>query len=226
MNERYVYEIVDLSKEVQGPKTTLTILQDISFKVAREGSLAIVGASGSGKTTLLHLMGGLDSQTRGKIFFNNRDLSTFSATEKASFRNKKVGFVFQFHHLLPEFNTLENVAMPCLIQGRSRKEVQKRAREMLELVGLQDQAKQPVSTLSGGERQLTAIARALVQKPEVILADEPTGNLDAENQKRVGSLLVRLNRVLRTTLVVVTHNLELAELMQDRIQLRAGEVLQ
>ncbi|MCF8038703.1 MAG: ABC transporter ATP-binding protein [Desulfohalobiaceae bacterium] len=225
MSEQCVYEIVDLSKEVQGPKTTLTILQDISFKVAREGSLAIVGASGSGKTTLLHLMGGLDSQTRGRIFFNNRDLSTFSATEKANFRNKKVGFVFQFHHLLPEFNTLENVAMPCLIQGRSKKEVQKRAREMLELVGLQDQEKQPVSTLSGGERQLTAIARALVQKPEVILADEPTGNLDAENQKRVGSLLVRLNRVLRTTLVVVTHNLELAELMQDRIQLRAGEVL-
>lgn len=225
MNEQSVYEIMDLSKEVQGPKTTLTILQDISFKVAREGSLAIVGASGSGKTTLLHLMGGLDSQTRGKIFFNNRDLSTFSATEKANFRNRKVGFVFQFHHLLPEFNTLENVAMPCYIQGRSKKEVQKRAREMLELVGLQDQEKQPVSTLSGGERQLTAIARALVQKPEVILADEPTGNLDAENQKRVGSLLVRLNRVLRTTLVVVTHNLELAELMQDRIQLRAGEVL-
>ena len=225
MNEQSVYEIMDLSKEVQGPKTTLTILQDISFKVAREGSLAIVGASGSGKTTLLHLMGGLDSQTQGKRFFNNRDLSTFAATEKANFRNRKVGFVFQFHHLLPEFNTLENVAMPCYIQGRSKKEVQKRAREMLELVGLQDQEKQPVSTLSGGERQLTAIARALVQKPEVILADEPTGNLDAENQKRVGSLLVRLNRVLRTTLVVVTHNLELAELMQDRIQLRAGEVL-
>ncbi len=226
MSEQFVYEIVDLAKEVQGPKATLSILQDISFKVAKEGRLAIVGASGSGKTTLLHLMGGLDSQTRGKIFFNNRDLSTFSPPEKADFRNKKVGFVFQFHHLLPEFNTLENVAMPCLIQGRSRKEVQGRAREMLELVGLQDQEKQPVSTLSGGERQLTAIARALVQKPDVVLADEPTGNLDAENQKRVGSLLVRLNRVLRTTLVVVTHNLELAELMQDRIQLRAGGVLQ
>ncbi|MCF8106739.1 MAG: ABC transporter ATP-binding protein [Desulfohalobiaceae bacterium] len=226
MNERYVYEIEDLFKEVQGPKTALTILQDISFKVAKEGSLAIVGASGSGKTTLLHLMGGLDTQTRGKIVFNGRDLSSFSPTEKADFRNRKVGFVFQFHHLLPEFNTLENVAMPCLIQGHSRKEVQGRAREMLKLVGLQDQEKQPVSTLSGGERQLAAIARALVQKPEVVLADEPTGNLDAENQKRVGSLLVRLNRVLRTTLVVVTHNLELAELMQDRIQLRAGGVLQ
>lgn len=225
MSEPMVYEIEHLFKEVQGPKETLPILKDISFRVAKEGSLAIVGASGSGKTTLLHLMGGLDSQSRGTILFNGRDLSTFSWSEKADFRNQKVGFVFQFHHLLPEFNTVENVAMPGLIQGKPKKEVRDRAREMLELVGLKEQEKQAVSTLSGGERQLTAIARALVQKPEVVLADEPTGNLDAANGKRIGSLLVRLNRVLRTTLVVVTHNLELADLMQSKIQLKAGGVL-
>ncbi len=226
MNDQPVYEIVHLSKRIDGPGEPLTILKDLSFSVARRDSLAVVGASGSGKTTLLHLMGGLDIQSGGKIYFQGRDISSFNWQEKAGFRNQKIGFVFQFHHLLPEFNTLENVAMPGLIQGLSRKKIQAQARETLELVGLKGQEKQAVATLSGGERQLAAIARALVLQPEVILADEPTGNLDAEKGKRVGDLLVRLNQELQTTLVVVTHNFELAGLMQRKINLKSGELLQ
>ena len=225
MNEPVIYDVVDLSQQIEGPGGSLTILKDLSFSVARQDSLAIVGASGSGKTTLLHLMGGLDSQSGGKIYFKGRDISAFNWQEKAAFRNRNIGFVFQFHHLLPEFNTLENVSMPGLIQGRSGRGIQSRAREMLELVGLQGQEKQAVATLSGGERQLAAIARALVLEPEVILADEPTGNLDADNGQRIGDLLVRLNRELQATLVVVTHNLELAELMQRKIHLKSGGML-
>ncbi len=226
MSDQPVYEIVHLSKRIDGPGESLTILKDLSFSVAGRDSLAIVGASGSGKTTLLHLMGGLDIQSGGKIYFQGRDISSFNWQEKTRFRNQKIGFVFQFHHLLPEFNTLENVAMPGLIQGLSWKKIQAQARETLELVGLQGQEKQAVASLSGGERQLAAIARALVLQPEVILADEPTGNLDAEKGKRVGDLLVRLNQELQATLVVVTHNFELAGLMQRKIHLKSGELMQ
>ena len=226
MSDQPVYEIVHLSKQMDGPGETVSILKDLSFSVAARDALAIVGASGSGKTTLLHLMGGLDVQSAGTIYFQGRDISAFTWPEKARFRNQKIGFVFQFHHLLPEFNTLENVAMPGLIQGLPPKKIQAQAGKTLELVGLKGQEKQPVATLSGGERQLAAIARALVLEPEVILADEPTGNLDAENGKRVGDLLVRLNQDLQTTLVVVTHNFELAELMQRKIHLKSGGLLQ
>lgn len=226
MSEQPVYEVQNLCKQVEGPGEPLGILKELSFSVFRQDSLAVVGASGSGKTTLLHLLGGLDTQSKGTILFQGRDLSSFSWLERARFRNQQIGFVFQFHHLLPEFNTLENVSMPGLIQGRSRKSSRDLAREMLVLVGLEDLEKQPVSTLSGGERQLVSIARALVLKPEVILADEPTGNLDAENGKRVGALLVKLNQELGATLVVVTHNLELAALMQRKISLKSGRILE
>lgn len=226
MSEQPVYEIVHLSKQMDGPGESVSILKDLSFSVADRDALAVVGASGSGKTTLLHLMGGLDVQSEGTIYFQGRDISAFTWPEKARFRNQKIGFVFQFHHLLPEFNTLENVAMPGLIQGLPRKTMQALAGKTLELVGLKGQEKQSVATLSGGERQLAAIARALVLEPEVILADEPTGNLDAENGKRVGDLLVKLNQEFQTTLVVVTHNFELAERMQRKIHLKSGGLLQ
>lgn len=225
MNDQPVYEIVHLTKQINGPAESVSILKDLSFSVAARDALAIVGASGSGKTTLLHLMGGLDVQSKGDIYFQGRDISAFTWPEKARFRNQKIGFVFQFHHLLPEFNTLENVAMPGVIQGLPWKKIQALAGKTLELVGMKGQEKQPVATLSGGERQLAAIARALVLEPEVILADEPTGNLDAENGKRVGDLLVRLNQEFQTTLVVVTHNFELAERMQRKIHLKSGGLL-
>ncbi len=226
MSEQPVYKIVNLSKKIEGPGESVSILKDLSFSVAARDALAVVGASGSGKTTLLHLMGGLDVQSEGTIYFRGRDISAFTWLEKARFRNQNIGFVFQFHHLLPEFNTLENVAMPGLIQGLPAKKIQALAGKTLELVGLKGQKKQPVVTLSGGERQLAAIARALVLEPDVILADEPTGNLDAENGKRVGDLLVKLNLELQTTLVLVTHNFELAERMQRKIHLKSGGLLQ
>lgn len=223
-NEKPVYELKQVHKQISTPKESLTILQYINLSIYPRETIAIVGASGSGKTTLLHIMGGLDSPSYGKVFFQGEDISLFSWIQKSEIRNKKIGFVFQFHHLLPEFNTQENVAMPMIIAGGKKQYFLSKAQEVLEMVGLKGQEKQPVSTLSGGERQLAAIARAILQNPEVILADEPTGNLDANNGEKIGNLLVRLNQELGTTLMVVTHNEELANKMKRRLRLHAGEL--
>ena len=222
MSEALVYDVQDVGKTVPGPKGKVTILDQMSMHVAAQESLSIVGASGSGKTTLLHLLGGLDLPSSGRILFHGQDIAAYSWSKLTDFRNSQIGFVFQFHHLLPEFSTLENVAMPGLIHSQHRKKTMARARETLELVGLSGLEHQPVATLSGGERQLAAIARALLMQPKVILADEPTGNLDEENGDRVGDLLVHLNREMATTLIVVTHNLALARKMRRQVQLRSG----
>jgi lipoprotein-releasing system ATP-binding protein len=224
MNDQTVYELNKLDKTISTPSEDLTILTDVSLRVRSGESLAVVGASGSGKTTLLHLMGGLDTPSGGEILFMGRDLNQLSWKELAEFRNRTVGFVFQFHHLLPEFNAAENVAMPALISGGNRRNALSKAGELLELVGLAGRSEQQVMTLSGGERQRVAVARALMQDPEVILADEPTGNLDDRNGALVADLLAHVNTSFGTTLVLVTHNLELAELMNRKIFLRSGRL--
>ena len=200
------------------------MLSGLDFAIAKGDSLAILGSSGSGKSTLLHLLGALDRPTSGQILFNGRDLAGLGPVEAAALRNRDIGFVFQFHHLLPEFTALENVAMPALIAGMERKEAFARARASLSLVGLDERVEHRVTTLSGGERQRAAIARAVLLRPSVLLADEPTGNLDEATGGRVGDMLARLNADLGMTLVVVTHNHNLAALMGRRLELQGGEL--
>lgn len=216
-----LYQFVGVAKRFSGPEN-LEIFKDINLLVHEGESLAIVGASGSGKSTLLHLMGALDSPTEGKVLFDGRDMACMTPDEKARFRNKTLGFVFQFHHLLPEFTAEENVAMPALVAGRDRGEALSEARIMLERVGLGHRCGSSVPTMSGGERQRVAIARAVLMRPRVLLADEPTGNLDEATGAQVGALLTELNRELGMTLVVVTHNNELAAIMNRSLELRAG----
>jgi len=219
-----LYKLKNLGKEVYSGKEKITILKNICLEIFPGDSLAILGTSGSGKSTLLHILGTLDEPSWGEIFFKDKELFKFSIEEKAFFRNRSLGFVFQFHHLLPEFSVLENVALPGIIQGLSKRESFSLAKEALSLVGVENLSSQSVTTLSGGERQRVAIARAISLNPEVILADEPTGNLDEKNGQLVGNLLVELNQKLKTTLVVVTHNLELARLMNKHYELHAGEL--
>lgn len=219
-----LYELRQVRKVYQGPAEEVTVLTGLDFTIAPGDSLAILGASGSGKSSLLHLLGALDQPTSGSIHFAGRDLSKLTVKEAAAIRNREIGFVFQFHHLLPEFTTLENVAMPALIAGAERKQAFAQARASLSLVGLDERAEHRVTTLSGGERQRAAIARAVLLRPSVLLADEPTGNLDEATGGRVGEMLARLNAELGMTLVVVTHNHNLAALMGRRLELQGGEL--
>lgn len=216
-----LYQFCNVSKRFDGPEN-LEIFKNVNMVVHEGESLAIVGASGSGKSTLLHLMGALDTPTSGQVFFDGADMALMRPDEKARFRNASLGFVFQFHHLLPEFTAEENVAMPALVAGQSRAAALPPAREMLERVGLSHRAGSSVATMSGGERQRVAIARAILMRPRVLLADEPTGNLDETTGRQVGDLLTTLNRELGMTLVVVTHNNELAATMNRSLELRAG----
>ncbi|MBQ3060784.1 MAG: ABC transporter ATP-binding protein [Desulfovibrio sp.] len=217
-----LYHFNSVSKRFPGHEETTQILKNINLEVREGEALAIVGASGSGKSTLLHLMGALDSPSEGVIHFDGQDMAQMNPDEKAAFRNRSLGFVFQFHHLLPEFSALENVAMPALINGARRKDIWPEAQAMLERVGLAHRMQSKSSTLSGGERQRTAIARAILMRPRVLLADEPTGNLDEASGQQIGDLLTELNRELGMTLVVVTHNQELAARMDRGLELRAG----
>ena len=198
------------------------VLMGVDMEIMAGERVAVVGASGSGKSTLLHLMGALDTPSSGEICFEGRNMALMSADQKAAFRNKTLGFVFQFHHLLPEFSALENVAMPAIIGGASQRSVMPRAREMLDRVGLSARMDSKIATLSGGERQRVAIARAVFMRPRVLLADEPTGNLDEVTGAQVGALMNELNRELGMTLVVVTHNRELAAGMGRTLELKAG----
>lgn len=219
-----LYTLQGVGREYDAPGERLAILKDIDLIIEAGESIAIVGASGSGKSTLLHLLGALDTPSCGSLHFEGRDLAGLSPEQKARLRNRELGFVFQFHHLLPEFSTLENVAMQALIAGMNRAESLERARVALATVGLGSREDHKVTTLSGGERQRAAIARAILLRPKVLLADEPTGNLDERSGELVGNLLLDLNRDLGMTLVVVTHNPALADLMGRRLELRAGEL--
>lgn len=217
-----LYTFSNVVKKFATPNEDIEIIKNISMVVEEGEMLAIVGQSGSGKSTLLHLMGALDTPSSGEICFEGRDMALMSADQKAAFRNKTLGFVFQFHHLLPEFSALENVAMPAIIGGASQRSVMTRAREMLDRVGLSARMDSKIATLSGGERQRVAIARAVFMRPRVLLADEPTGNLDEVTGAQVGELMNELNRELGMTLVVVTHNRELAAGMGRTLELKAG----
>jgi lipoprotein-releasing system ATP-binding protein len=217
-----LYELHDVSKEFAAPGENLVIFNKIYLTIGAGEAIAIVGASGSGKSTLLHLLGALDAPTRGRVLFEGQDLAGMTPEEKAALRNRSLGFVFQFHHLLPEFSAVENVAMQAMIGGMPRVKAAELAERALKHVGLADKAGQQVTTLSGGERQWIAIARAILLEPKVLLADEPTGNLDERAGYMVGDLLSRLRRELTMTLVVVTHNRDLAARMDRCLELRSG----
>ncbi len=219
-----VYSLQGIGKSYQQGEEILTVLDGVDLTVTRGDSLAIVGASGSGKSTLLQIMGTLDVPSRGKILFDGADISTLGWKERARIRNRNMGFVFQFHHLLPEFTTRENVAMPGIIGGMPRGQALEKADAALSRVGLAHRIHHRVTTLSGGERQRAAIARAILLEPAVVLADEPTGNLDERTGREINDLLLHLNRNQGVTLVVVTHNAELAQCMRRTMELRSGEL--
>lgn len=214
----------DLHKSYEKGSARVEVLRGVDLKLEKGDQVALVGASGAGKSTLLHLLGGLDVPTQGQVFFEGENL--FQKTEKAlaRFRNSTLGFVFQFHHLLPLFTALENVMMPCLIAGHAPSVAKERAMDLLREVGLQERAKHRPSELSGGEQQRVAIARALILNPPLLMADEPTGNLDTETSKKVFEQLISLNEGRKTTLLVVTHNEELASRIKRRIRIRDGKI--
>src|SRR5580698_2059379 len=205
----------------QGP-VTLEVLQGVAISVAVGERIAIVGASGSGKTTLLQILGGLDRPTTGHVLVDGKDIHEQSEQERGALRNRALGFVYQFHHLLPEFSALENVAMPLLVRRMKVSEAKERARRILGRVGLAQRLGHRPDQLSGGERQRAAVARALVTEPQIVLADEPTGNLDGTNAEGVFALMLELNQELGTSLIVVTHDMRLASRMKRMYAIERG----
>jgi len=207
----------------QGPKR-IQVLSDVNLQVPAGTSMAIVGASGAGKSTLLHILGGLDRPDEGEVLVDGQSLWQKSDVERSDLRNSRMGFIYQFHHLLPEFTALENVAMPLLIRGESISVAAKRAIELLEKVGLDQRLDHKPGELSGGERQRAAVARALVGKPGCVLGDEPTGNLDERTANHVFEQLLELNTELNTSLILVTHDMRLAAKMNQRFELHMGSL--
>ncbi len=219
-----LFSIRNLTKSYKMMKRTLEVLRGVDLQITRGEFLALRGASGAGKSTLLHLLGGLDSPNSGEILFNGQNLAQFSESELTHFRNRRVGFMFQAYHLLPELNALENACLPARIARIPAGTAEKRGRELLEQVGLQDRVDHKPSELSGGEQQRVALARALVVEPELILADEPTGNLDSRTGMEIIELLKGLCVKRQTTLVIATHDAKLAACAQRVIELIDGRI--
>jgi lipoprotein-releasing system ATP-binding protein len=213
-----------LAKVFRSGSTDLTLFENLSFQVKKGELVAIVGDSGSGKSTLLHILGALDSPSEGDVYFAELRLAKLKEAAAAEFRNRELGFVWQFHYLLPEFTALENVAMPLLVRGVARREAETQARHWLEEVGLLDRAHHRSGELSGGEQQRVALARALVTKPQVLMADEPTGDLDNRTAEAVFNLIARLHRDYQLTSLIVTHNLAFARRCDRVIRLAGGVV--
>lgn len=219
-----LYSLKNVSKLVIGPSEKIQILESVTLEITMGERIAILGSSGSGKTTLLHIMASLDVPSSGDVFMNGQNIVTLNEEEKALLRNQYMGFVFQFHHLLPEFTTVENVAMQAIIGGMERKQALHLAEEMLISFELSHRAKHMVSTLSGGERQRVAIARAILLSPKVLLADEPTGNLDQKTSESVMETLLTLSSDNNMALIMVTHDRSLATRMGRIFELRSGEL--
>jgi len=223
-NNDTVLRCQNVCKTFDDGATRVKVLEHVDLIVPAGEMLAIVGSSGAGKSTLLHILGGLDSPDEGDIWVAQEQLSTLNDKAKSRLRNRYLGFVYQFHHLLPEFNALENVCMPLLIRGSSPKLARQTAQAFLEQVGLQDRQTHRIGQLSGGERQRVAIARALVTEPRCVFADEPTGNLDQHTAEKVFELMLDLNKKLNTSFVIVTHNRSLASQMHRTLILEQGNL--
>lgn len=206
--------------------SSLTVVRDVSLRVEEGEMLAIIGPSGAGKSTLLHLLGALDKPDQGSVRIRDTNIFTLPSRRQAQFRNTQLGFVFQFHHLLPEFSALENVAIPLWIAGKGRKEGMKAAAEMLDRVGLSERLENKPSELSGGEQQRVAIARALINNPAILMADEPTGNLDTANAQGIHELFLQLRRELKQTIILITHNEELAARTDRTLVMRDGQIVE
>ena len=215
----------NIKKSFTSNGNRVEVLDGVDLDIFPGDSVAIVGASGVGKSTLLHILGTLERPSAGSLWWDGTDVFTFNEEQLAAFRNRRIGFVFQFHHLLPEFDALENVMLPALIARQPRQQARDQAEAILVQVGLRERLHHRVGALSGGEQQRVAVARALVMAPEVLLADEPTGNLDPRIGRQVHDLLVQLNQEKGLTTVVVTHNLELAALLAYQITIRDGKVI-
>jgi lipoprotein-releasing system ATP-binding protein len=214
--------VQNVTKTFEHEGRSLQVLKGIDLQIDRGEMVTIVGPSGAGKSTLLHLIGTLDLPTEGRILYGGRDVTRLGGLELAEFRNRSIGFVFQFHHLLPEFTALENVMMPGLIRGSRR--LEDRARQLLDEVGLTDRLTHRPGELSGGEQQRVALARALLMKPELVLADEPTGNLDSQTSNSVQSLIFDLNRRHGITFLIVTHSRDFAAMMPRRVSMKDGRI--
>lgn len=220
-----VLECKHLSKTYRDGKILVDVFKDINLTIAPGEQVAIVGPSGSGKSTLLHLLGGLDKPTQGEVYIDGVNFFDLSEKKRSQLRNEKLGFIYQLHHLLPEFSVLENVCLPLLLQKKSISDATSQAEDLLVKVGLGERLQHKISELSGGERQRTAIARALVTAPLCLLADEPTGNLDQQTASRVYETMLELNKNIGTSLVIVTHDLQLAERMDRIIKMTATGIV-
>lgn len=217
--------LTNLSKTFIKDGNKIEVLRNLNLEIKKGDSLAVVGVSGAGKSTLIHILGTLDHPTSGTLSIAGKNVFEWSEKKIAAFRNSTIGFVFQLNNLLPEFSALENTMMPALISGMPKKQANEKASQLLAEVGLEHRLKHKPGELSGGEQQRVAIARALVMEPEILLADEPTGNLDTETGKKIEDILVNLNALKKITLIVVTHNKLLADRMSGRIGLRDGKIL-
>jgi len=226
LSKRPALTVEGLSKVYKSQGRASTVLERLSCQIYENEAVAVVGASGVGKTTFLHLVGTLDRPTEGRILHFGEDVFSWSDRRLSWFRNQQIGFVFQFHHLLSEFTTLENVMMPCLVAGEKVSSARGKARELLEFLGLGHKVDENVNHLSGGEQQRVALARALVREPRLILADEPTGNLDEKSGLKVADLLFKMKEHFHATVIIVTHNLNLARRTDRCIGLKAGKAME
>jgi lipoprotein-releasing system ATP-binding protein len=218
-------EATQIHKSFSTAAGELTILKDINLSITEGEMLGIIGASGAGKSTLLHILGALDKPSSGKVLFRGQDVFSLDDRMLAEFRNASIGFVFQFHHLLPEFNSLENVMLPGLVGNRAYEETEKRAKHLLDELGLSKRTKHRPGELSGGEQQRVAVARALLQNPRIVLADEPTGNLDTATGNALFDLFIELNRKNKTTFVIVTHNKTLSDHCHRVLEMADGSFI-